>query len=74
MKHDYLNYDQAHNYVDTFVSKGKDVFWDGWDILIFKKNPSGYMVKNGMFRNGQWGTVRRVKTTERGTWRLPVTP
>lgn len=74
MKHNHLNYKQSHKYVSEQASNGKDVFWDGWDIVIFKKNPSGYMVKNGMYRNGQWGTTRRIKVSERGTWRLPVTP
>ena len=74
MKHNYLNYAQAHDYVSEQASKGKAVFWDGWDIVIWKKNPSGYMVKNGQFRDGHWGTTRRIKVTDRGTWRAPLTP
>ena len=75
MKHNYLDYNEAHEYVERFSDgRGKSVFWHGYDIIIWKKNPSGYMVKNGMFRNGQWGTTRHVRLSERGTWRLPVTP
>ena len=74
MKHNYLNYKQAHQYVDNNNGNGKDVFWDGWDIVIFDKKPGAIMVKNGMFRNGAWGTTRRVKVTDNGTWRLPVKP
>ena len=79
MKHDYLDYDAAHNYVKRFAKittskRSVEVFWDNYDVMIWTKNPSGYMVKNGMFRNGKWGTLRRVRLSERGTWRLPVTP
>jgi len=71
--HKHLNFDQAHAYVEQ-AGKSKDIFWDGYDIVIWRKNPGGYMVKNGMFRNGAWGTVRRVKMTDRGMWRVPATP
>lgn len=75
MKHNYLNIDDAHNYVERFADRGKtQVFWENYDIVIWQEKPAGYMVKNGMFHNGSWGTIRRVKVSDRGTWRLPVTP
>lgn len=73
MKHNYLTYDQAHSFVDNAVqSKSRVVYWDSWDIVIWNKAPGGYMVKNGQFLNGQWGTTRRVKVTDKGTWRVPA--
>jgi hypothetical protein len=67
--HKHVNFEQAHTLVEQ---SSKDVFWDGYDIVVWKKNPGGYMVKNGMFRNGTWGTARRIKMSDRGTWRVPA--
>jgi hypothetical protein len=76
--HKYVNFDQAHDYVGQNAASVnpaiKDIFWDGYDIVVWKRNPGGYMVNNGMYRNGAWGTTRRIKMTDRGTWRVPVNP
>lgn len=65
----FLNYDQAHKYVDT---QGDNVFWDQWDIVVFKPAAIGFKRSNGMYRNGTWGLAHRIKVTDRGTWRVPV--
>lgn len=75
MKHKHLNYGKAHKYVDSFLPTAqREVFWDGYDIVIWKRNPGALMTKSGMFRNGQWGAARRIKVSDSGTWRLPETP
>lgn len=72
--HVFLNLDEAESYVAKHSAAGKDVFWDSWDVVIFKPDANAIRVKNGMYRNGQWGKTRRVKVSDRGVWRLPVRP
>lgn len=68
-KHRFLNYDQAH----TFVEKaGPNTFWDQWDIVVFKPAAVGWKRSNGMYHNGRWGLAHRIKMTDRGTWRVQV--
>ena len=62
-----LDYDQAHE----FVSKSKSAFWDGWDIVVWKRNQNGTTNPRGMFRDGAWGIANRFPVTETGVWRLP---
>lgn len=63
-----LNYDQAH----AFVIKNKNLgfFWNGWDIVKWTKNDNGFMQKNGMFRDGQWGHSMKIPMTDNGTWKV----
>ena len=66
----YLDYDQAHDYVEREQKRGKAVYWDGWNIVSFRKNPSGFMRKDGAFRNGSWGTIRSIRPNKYGKWRV----
>lgn len=66
----YLDYDQAHEYVDSQQNRDNTVYWEGWDIMSFRKNPAGYMKKDGAFVNGKWGTMRRIKPNKYGKWRI----
>lgn len=66
----YLDYDQAHEYVASEQRRGKTVFWDGWTIVSFRPNPAGYMLKDGAFINGKWGTKRTIKVNRYGKWRI----
>lgn len=66
----YLDYDQAHQYVEREQSKGRKVWWEGWDIKSFRPNPTGYMKKDGAFVNGKWGTLRTIRVNKYGKWRV----
>jgi len=68
-KYNFLDYNAAHTFVD---SQNNNVFWDGWDIVIFKPTPIARTRSNGMRHHGVWGTAHRIKVSERGTWRVPV--
>lgn len=68
-KHSFLDFNAAHKYVED---ESPNVFWQGWDIVIFKPNPIGRTRSNGMRHNGVWGTAYRIKVSDRGTWRVPV--
>lgn len=70
MSFTYLGYDEAHSYVEREQRKGRTVFWDGWNIVSFRKNPAGYMRKDGAFINGAWGTKRTIKVNKFGKWRV----
>lgn len=70
MPYDYLDYDEAHAYVERQQAKGRTVFWDQWDIISFRPNPAGYMKKDGMFYNGRWGRKQTIKVNKNGKWRV----
>lgn len=61
-----LNYDEAHSFVENNSHRG--YFWDGWDIVRWVPNPSGFMSKNGMYKNNQWGMSYRFNLTPDGSW------
>lgn len=63
-----LDYSTAHQYVESMSHRG--YFWDGWDIVRWVPNPSGYSSRNGMFRNGRWGITFRSTVSPEGLWRL----
>lgn len=68
-----LNYDEVHAFVDKHQGHGQeDIFWNGWTLCYWKKNPAGATSQNGMFRNGKWGIVRRIKPNSNGEWRILV--
>jgi hypothetical protein len=45
-------------------------FWDGWDIVRWVPNPSGYMSKDGLFKNNIWGMSYRSEIQNDGTWNV----
>jgi len=63
-----LDYDQAHEYVDSMSHRG--FYWEGWDIVRWIPNENGYSSKNGSFRNNRWGITFRTRVSPDGTWRL----
>ena len=60
------DYDEAH----LVVNRSNNLFWDGWTIVEFKKNPEASSYKNGMFKDGIWGTVRNF-VPDRNGWTVP---
>ena len=63
-----LNYDQAHSLVEKHSKNG--FFWEGYTLVKWTPNPNGYMQKNGMFRNNQWGFASKYQVTKNGTWEI----
>lgn len=61
-----LNYKQVHEFVGKNSHKG--YFWDGWTVVRWIPNPNGFSMKNGMFRNGQWGISFKSEMNNNGTW------
>ncbi len=59
------------NDVDEIVNKTDGFFWDGWDLFFFVKDSSGFLKKNGLLRNGEWGVKVNIKTDSEGRWLIP---
>ena len=61
-----LDYDEAHNVVETNGS----LHWDGWTIVSWVRNPNGATNLRGEFRDG-WGIAKRFTLRPDGTWLVP---
>jgi hypothetical protein len=63
-----LSYSEAHSFVKKNSYRGYR--WDGYDIVRWVKNPNGYSMPNGSFKNDAWGLEFRVPVSDDGKWRL----
>jgi hypothetical protein len=61
--------------VDIFIKRFDNIksksFWDNYDLIIWKKDASGYSSKDGMFKGDAWGTAHKVPVNNDGVWKLP---
>lgn len=62
-----LDYDKAHKVVQT----NRGLYWEGWDIIAWNRNPNGATNQNGKFLNGKWGITKRFPLRDNGTWEVP---
>lgn len=62
-----LDYDQAHD----LVRGSRNLYWDGWDIVSWRRNHNGATNQRGLFRKGTWGIATRFPLNDDGTWRVP---
>lgn len=62
-----LDYDKAHR----VVKKNNNLYWDGWSIVSFKRDPNGMFKKNGIYRDGYWCIHEVFKVKDNGTWEIP---
>jgi hypothetical protein len=63
-----LNYDQAHAFVKKNNNQG--FYWDNYTIVKWTPGHNGYMQKNGMFKNNQWGYALKYEVNSFGTWEI----
>lgn len=61
-----IDYDTAH----SVVEKNENLFWNGWDIIDWKADSLGEMSKDGMLREGKWGTYK-VYALDKDGWDVP---
>lgn len=59
-------------FINRLKSKNIDPHWDNYDLIIWRKDASGFSNIKGMFREGAWGVAERISITNDGTWVLPV--
>ena len=59
--------------VNLFIKKARGIspYWDNYDLIIWKKDASGYTSKKGLYRNNSWGMAERVSVSNSGVWELP---
>jgi hypothetical protein len=63
-----LSYKEAHEFVSKNSQKG--YYWDGYSIVRWVPNANGFSMKNGMFKNNQWGISFISPVTTNGTWKV----
>tara|TARA_R110000803_G_scaffold166778_3_gene230098 strand:- start:116 stop:334 length:219 start_codon:yes stop_codon:yes gene_type:complete len=56
--------------MENIVRSNKDLSWDGWDVVKYKKNMLSQFNKSGSLRNGQWYSRSSFPLTESG-WSIP---
>lgn len=61
--------------VEVFMKRTQqaslDPFWDNYDLIIWKKDNSGFTDLRGMYRNDTWGKAERISVSNKGIWKLP---
>lgn len=67
----YLNPLGVEIFIKRSGSKNMDPHWYNYDLIIWKKNNSGYTNKRGMFRKNSWGIADKVSVNNQGIWKLP---
>ena len=59
--------------VEVFMKRAHNLksYWDNYDLIIWKKDNSGFSNIKGMFKDG-WGTAERIAVDNNGIWKLPA--
>ena len=58
-------------FMERSKTKSQESFWDNYDLIVWKKDHSGFTSIKGMFRKDSWGVAERVSVNEKGIWKLP---
>ena len=60
--------------VEVFIKKAKNIvpYWDNYDLIIWKKDISGYTSIKGIFKNDTWGTAEKISVNNQGIWKIPT--
>ena len=66
----HLNLLGAQIFIDRSKAKNQKAFWNNYELIIWKKDASGYTRKDGMFLN-EWGTAEKISVNNEGIWKLP---
>lgn len=56
--------------MEEIVVNNPNLHWEGWDVVMYKKNDSAQFNVNGSFRNGEWYNKFVYPITESG-WSIP---
>lgn len=66
-----LNQRGVDIFIKRFNNKNQESFWEGYQLLIWKKNINGYTDVKGLFRKNSWGTAEKIDINSQGVWKLP---
>lgn len=67
----FLNLEMAEQIVESLKPE-LDIFWDSYDICIFRPDPRAEFDVNGIFRNQNYGFLERFEILENGNWEINV--
>ena len=56
--------------MEKIVSKNKNLYWVGWDVVDRKKSDAGRTAVNGIRVNGVW-YLQRIYPVTRNGWDIP---
>jgi hypothetical protein len=62
---------KVNQFIKNFKTDYQEAFWDGYTLIVWKKDATGFSNKRGMFRNNTWGLTNRFPLTNGGDWDLP---
>jgi len=54
--------------IDQFVKTQPNMTFEGWDVLVDRRNHAGWMKKAGVQKNGSWFVRTRVSCDAKGVW------
>lgn len=61
--------------VEVFINRlrtnKEEAFWNNYDLVIWKKDNSGYSDVKGIYRNDAWGKAEKISVNSEGIWKLP---
>ena len=58
--------------MEQIVKSSHNLFWDGWDVVQYKKSDRAQFEKNGAFFRNSWHKKSVFPITETG-WEIPST-
>ena len=66
-----LTLDEAEDYVSNTLG----AYWQGWDIMVWRENPSGWSKSDGGFNRDMpsgrgWGILHKISPDSNGRWRV----
>lgn len=56
---------------ERLEAKNKNMFWDGWTLVVVNERKDGYQDKNGIFFNGKWSVQHRIRLNKKGQFNVP---
>lgn len=56
---------------ERLETKNKNMFWDGWTLVVVNERKDGYQDRNGIFFNGKWSVQHRIRLTKKGQFNVP---
>ena len=56
--------------MEAIVSSHKQLEWEGWDVVHYKKSPNSMFSSDGAYKNGNWYKKKSFPITEKG-WYIP---
>lgn len=67
-----LNYDTADEEIVRLRRKGVEVYWRGYDIVVFNADRSAMYNSKGVLRNGTYGFETVYEPNSEGTWQIEL--